>query len=493
MALQDPPLQDPLIVNEQISRAWQQFLIDIPPALNLNTTHRTSDGSDHTFIDQDVTNTSSPTFINITATTLDLLTAVGQDYKAGRISYDPVSLVPVGDTGVVGVRVRIGQEMYYLVSNQSGAQINNGKAVYTGGIDVTNNLLTINLADNSAFATSAQILGLATHNIPNNTIGLVTNFGQVRDFDTTGIGFGPSYLGTSGNLTNVKPLYPSQRILVGAVIKSDATSGIVQVQTNRLSRNSAGKSYSFTSQGIGAGVYWKAGFYEWSSTDANLTQASTTQTHGTASYAKAAHASIVAGGAGTVDTGQVGLRVTGTKDSSTGVQVASQTGIITTDITTLTLDTYYETSEKFSGQITFELYVVSGSPTTYSLDFNYGFSKYDDFQNRDFTVTGFEAVWQGNANSSLDVALMKHTSTGWTYAATGFAAGNGDVCRKTVDQAIETDVQNGLDGAYKRIELDTFFSGTTDEGVIIEVTTGANNTIQTMDLHIDAVSEELDF
>ena len=31
-------------------------------AVGLNTTHRTSDGSDHTFIDQDVTSGSSPTF-----------------------------------------------------------------------------------------------------------------------------------------------------------------------------------------------------------------------------------------------------------------------------------------------------------------------------------------------------------------------------------------------------------------------------------------------
>lgn len=40
-------------------------------AIGLNTTHRTSDGSDHTFIDQDVTSGASPTFDNdnFTATT----------------------------------------------------------------------------------------------------------------------------------------------------------------------------------------------------------------------------------------------------------------------------------------------------------------------------------------------------------------------------------------------------------------------------------------
>ncbi|KKK68917.1 hypothetical protein LCGC14_2939240, partial [marine sediment metagenome] len=35
-------------------------------AIDLNTTHKTSDGSDHTFIDQDVTSGSSPNFGNLT-------------------------------------------------------------------------------------------------------------------------------------------------------------------------------------------------------------------------------------------------------------------------------------------------------------------------------------------------------------------------------------------------------------------------------------------
>ena len=109
-----------------------------------------------------------------------------------------------------------------------------------------------------------------------------------------------------------------------------------------------------------------------------------------------------------------------------------------------------------------------------------------------FTVKSFECVWLGGANdSSFDVALLHHKATGWTYAATGFVPGNSAICRRTVDQAIEADVKSGEHGAYKRISLDTFVDGDALEGVIIEVTTGAAGTIQTMDLHISGVSEEL--
>jgi hypothetical protein len=214
--------------------------------------------------------------------------------------------------------------------------------------------------------------------------------------------------------------------------------------------------------------------------------------YGTAGQTYAAHAGIVPAGPGVVDTGQVGLRVSGIIDDEEGTQQAGQTGIITEDITTLTADVMAETSEKFSGQIAFELYVVSGIPTAYSLDFNYGYSKYEDFQNRDVTVTGVECVWQGNANDiSFDIALLHHKATGWTYAATGFTPGNGDIARKSVDQALAGDVVNGKDGAWKRININQFIDGNASDGVIMEVTTGANNTIQTMDMHLSAVSEEL--
>ncbi len=423
-------------------------------------------------------------------------TSNSKSYKAGQISFDPSSLTVLLDSSISGVRLQCGQEEWYLVCNNSGAQIDNGKVVYTSGVDATNGCLECALADNSSFATSASVLGITTHDIPDGTLGLVTYRGIVRDFDTSALSpSGITWLGNSGNLTNTQPLYPSSRIAMGTVISSHATTGQFMVTINRITRNDVSKSYSFTSTGIPAGTFWKAGFYDFNDTSVILSQASLTQAYGLAGRARAAHAGIVPNGAGTVDTGQVGLRVTGIRDYEDGtLQTAAQTGIITDDITTLTANTYFETIEKWSGEVTFELYVVSGSPTAYSLRFNYGFAKYDDLQDRDYAITGFECVWQGNANNNtLDIALMKHTSEGWTYAASGFIPGNGDLCRKSVDQALSSNVNNNMDGAYKRAGLDEYISGQSGEGHIIQVITGGAGTIQIMDIHVEGVSEELNF
>jgi hypothetical protein len=420
-----------------------------------------------------------------------------QAYLAGRVSYDPDSLTVLADTGITGVRVNVGQEEHYLVCNNSGAQIDNGKAVYASGVDGVNNCIEIDLADASGFFTSAQVLGLATHNIPDGTVGLVTTRGVVRDFDTSALSVsGLVWLGIAGDLTQTKPVYPNQRVAIGTVLKSDAVNGQALVVINNISRNDIDKSYSFTSQGIPAGLYQKAGFYDFNDASFSFSNATPSVLYGTVGRARDAHAGIVASGAGVVvGGGQVGLRVTGTRDSEDGTpQQAGYIATITEDITTLTADTYFETTEKFSGQLNFELYVVSGTPTSYSLEANYGFAKYDDMQDRDYTITGFECVWQGNQNNNtLDIALIKHTASGWTFASSGFIPGNGDICRKSVDMAIDANIDNGLDGAYKRVNLDVLILGSSGEGHVIEIVTGGTSTVQSMDLHVKAVSEELDF
>lgn len=345
-------------------------------------------------------------------------------------------------------------------------------------------------ADNANHITG--YLGVTDADILPSTAGQTVYNGAVVGTDTSLLSVAPVYLASGGGLTNTLPVYPAYRLLVGGVTVSDATNGVIGVTKVDLPRQNVDKSYFFTSNGVGSGTFWEAGFYDWSATDANLSQASTSITYGTAGIGKAAHVGIVPSAAGTVDTGQVGIRVTGTLDSETGIQTAAQTQVITDDITTLTANVMDETAGKFSGQVTIELYIVSGSPTTYSLDFNYGFSKYEDFLNSDSTVTGFEAKWRGGAaDSGADIALMHHKPVGWTYAATGFVPGNGDISRMSVDQAIDGNVANGADGAYKRSALNTFVQGNDGEGVMIQVITGAASTFQTLDLHITGVKENI--
>jgi hypothetical protein len=242
---------------------------------------------------------------------------------------------------------------------------------------------------------------------------------------------------------------------------------------------------SFSLQTDNSGSDFIAGYYDFSATDANLTQAATSVVFGTASVSYAAHASIVAGGAGSVDTGQVGLRVTGTSINDNGVRTTSDSETITTDITTLSLNQYLETDKKWLGQITFELFVVSGSPTTYSLDFNYGLSKYEDFGNNEFTVQHFEVVGlSGGNDSDFDVTLYHHNSSGWTYAATGFVPGGDVIVDLDTDHSTDDSISNGEYFAYKRANLAQFVDGSGSEGIVIRVSTTIGQAVEYLDAHV---------
>jgi hypothetical protein len=430
---------------------------------------------------------------------VDLVGKLTTPYKEGRFSYDPVLKNHMLHTGYTDVVVDAGRETQGEFFNITGTLIKNGDPVSVTVtfstvivLGVPKVLPDIYPTDSSTGLNALAFAGIATMDIPPGEPGIVTSYGLVKGMNTQSLIQGFIYADSDGWYTQIRPLYPEQRILVGAVTKTGVSDGEIFINYQRLVRADLGKGYAFTSRGIGEGLYYKGGFYDWAATSITLNQGSLTQIFGDSGRAYAAHVGIVPDGPGVVDAGQVGLKVTGIEDSETGIQVAAQTGVITEDITTLTADVMAETFKKFSGQVTFELYIVSGSPVNYSLTFNYGYSKYDDLGNKDFTLTGLECVWQGNAlDASFDIALKHHKPEGWTYSASGFVPGNGDIARKSVDQVLAGDVNDNEDGSWKRVLLDTFIHGDASEGIIFEIITSQNNTIQTMDMHIDAVSEEL--
>jgi hypothetical protein len=241
---------------------------------------------------------------------------------------------------------------------------------------------------------------------------------------------------------------------------------------------------SFSLQTDASGSDYIAGFYDFDNADANLTQASLTVTYGSSTNPYAAHASIVAGGAGTVDTGVVGLRVTGTSIDDDGVRTPADSETIVGDITALSLNQYVE-GKKWIGAVTFELFVVSGAPTTYSLDFNYGFAKYEDFGNNDFTVEHFEVVGRAGGNdSNFGVTLFLHGTAGWTYAATGFTPGGTALADLGTDHVTEDDLNNGEYFAYKRSNLNTLVNGADSQGIVICAATSVGQAVEYMDAHV---------
>ena len=247
------------------------------------------------------------------------------------------------------------------------------------------------------------------------------------------------------------------------------------------------KSYNFASPAGSSGIFYETGEYLWPTTDANLNQAGTTQTLGTANIAYAAHASLVAAAAGTATggSGAVTIIVSGTSIDDEANRSAGDSETIVADITAMSTDEYFETSKKWIGQVTYTLTVGATGHTAYAADFNYGFSKYEDFGNQAFSITSLECVGlAGASDAGFNIRLFHHNSAGWTYAASGFVPGGTVLANMNTDHSTEQDLANGDPFAYKRTDLNTDISGDSGEGLILEVTTSANKAVENMDIHI---------
>ena len=305
---------------------------------------------------------------------------------------------------------------------------------------------------------------------------------QMRQFETT-IGVGNAIEAAGSKLLTVTHFVKDT--LPGGLTRY-TPYGTISTTGPKFTKNE-----TVTTQGLGANPdVFAFGFYEFSAADANLTQASTTQTFGTANISYAVHAFAVTGGAGSVDAGVVGLRVNGTSIDDQGTRTTSDTETIIADITAAALDDYQETSKKWLGQVTYELFTVSGSPTTFSLDFNYGRAKYDDWFNTDFTITDIEAVGFAGANdAAFDIKLMHHQSSGWTYSAAAFTpitAAN-TVASLVTDHSTDDQLASSQHFAWKRDNLSEAINGANDEGFLIFISSSANNAIEYLNLHIGVI------
>jgi hypothetical protein len=244
------------------------------------------------------------------------------------------------------------------------------------------------------------------------------------------------------------------------------------------------KSFNITTQGLGASPdVYTAGFYEAPAADADLTQANLTQTLGTANKSEAAHAFLVASGAGVTDGSDLIITVTGISITDAGVRNATDSEVIVADATAMSTDEYFETTKKWLGQITYTLSSTAG--TAYNATFNYGFAKYEDYGNRGFTVTDFEVVGLSGANDTdLDIILFHHHSTGWTYNAAAFVPGGTKICQMSTDHSTDDQIFSSEHFAYKRASLSTSVDGSGIEGVVVLVTSSANNAVEYANIHI---------
>jgi hypothetical protein len=235
------------------------------------------------------------------------------------------------------------------------------------------------------------------------------------------------------------------------------------------------KSYAISDYGA-ADTFYAAGFYEAPSSDVTLTIGGTvTQTLGTANKGEGAHIFVVFSGGGDAS---LTLTASGTSITDAGVRTTSDSEVLATGVQTT--NTYLETTRKWLGQPTLTLTGTTGSYT-----FNYGFAKYEDFGNRDFTATDFEMVaLAGNTASDMNVELLHHSDSGWTYSASSFVPGGTVICSMETDYSTDDGIVGEENFAYKRSNLSTDVVGSGSEGVLARITQSTNNAIRYGTVHI---------
>jgi hypothetical protein len=159
--------------------------------------------------------------------------------ELGNVNYGQLSWnideetvdITMGD----GVVQQVGFETYMRVKNDTGSQIDNGEVV--GFVGVNGEISVAPYIANSS-ANELYLVGVATHDMPDQDIGPVTLYGKVRGLDTTGPGAETWSVGdilyasptTAGLLTNVRPTAPNVVISVAAVLSVDATNGEIMVR-----------------------------------------------------------------------------------------------------------------------------------------------------------------------------------------------------------------------------------------------------------------------
>ena len=417
-----------------------------------------------------------------------------------RTTWNNTTHRPKFETDIPGFDLEVNNSLSIRSVNDQGAATTRGQVVYISGGTITNPKYELAKADDPL--TSKTTAGLIVSSPADGSETFILDRSNLDGLNTSAFStFDTVYVSdtVAGGLRNTPPPWPAQIIKVGTVAFSDVSFGSIAIEIQKdIQRTDGSLPYSFSSQGIGSGTYYRAGFYDWEVSDANLTQASTTQTKGAVNVTKAAHAGIVAGGPGVVDTGVIGLRVNGISITDAGVRTPADSEILSADITTLSLDDPLETDKKWLGQVTFELYIVSGAPTAYSLDFNYGFSKYEDAANNDFTVRHF--VFEGRAGATdtdFNIEIKHHKLEGWTYSAAAFVPGNGILHSDNLGKDISWNSINGVDDnlannedfAFKVLNIDEFIQGSGKEGIIIEITAGAANSVRYSDMRVVGLLE----
>jgi hypothetical protein len=174
---------------------------------------------------------------------------VSLDNMFGPISYDSnegTLSFPISDS----TTIHLGHEMAYMVKNTSGVSINKGDILAITGTDSGTVTVAKYLADGTFLA--GQVVGIANETILNNETGYALTQGHVVGIDTSSYVEGAFLYASptvAGGLTNVPPVSPNIKVIVGMCTVSDATNGEI-VSRITFSQNASETNYSNTTSGL---------------------------------------------------------------------------------------------------------------------------------------------------------------------------------------------------------------------------------------------------
>ncbi len=128
---------------------------------------------------------------------------------------------------------QVGLELYGRVLNKSGENILNGELVMFAGTNGNSGILNIKKAHN--IINSQYIIGVATEDINNDSIGFITTYGKISGINTTGSIYNETWndsdilyynADTPGALTNIRPVPPRMIVPIGTVINAHTNGSI---------------------------------------------------------------------------------------------------------------------------------------------------------------------------------------------------------------------------------------------------------------------------
>lgn len=154
---------------------------------------------------------------------------------AGSLSWNSADNAQTLDLVMAGgnVTMQVGEETYYRIKASSA--ITNGQVVmFTGTLGASGGLQGAPATGLTA-STGSYILGVATEDIALNGWGYVTQFGLVRNIDTTGSSVGETWAdgdilyynpAVTGGLTKTVPAAPNAKVQVCAVVYANANGSL---------------------------------------------------------------------------------------------------------------------------------------------------------------------------------------------------------------------------------------------------------------------------